>query len=528
MTTSSSFQTSGKNPFSFVTPAAKNPFATEIEAVVAGPVGYAPVASGPAVDPAEVENAAVAALEVQIAWGTTVLSVAHLTPPRAYSVGAEGCDFTVPAEKLGAEKASLVEVEGGRAFVVLPASARGWIELPGQGRMSLDELRGSSLVTASASGESRVALPAAARLRMELGDVSVSFASVAAGRKIRRALFGASLSALLFAGLSLVGHASILGGMAFFRPSLDGIDGDESRRENEVMMQQFLKAAAEKETEQQKLDDAAAATDGGASEGARAKAPEGAMGSTVAKVTGGKFAVKGAANNPDPHISREQAREEASRFGMIALLQASSGGSSAPTADWARENAEGRDANNALGGMWGATLEDSFGNGGLGVSGIGIGGGGNGENIGIGGVGTMMGGTGRCKAGAKCDGIGSGIGPHGGEHHVTTPQVRVSTPTVNGRIPAEVIQRIVRQNFGRFKMCYENGLRGNPSLSGRVTARFVIDRSGRVASASNGGSDIPDSAVVSCVVGAFAGLSFPEPEGGIVTVNYPISFSPGN
>jgi hypothetical protein len=526
MTTSSS-QTSGKNPFSFVTPAARNPFATEVEAAVAGPVGYAPVASGPAVDPAEVENAAVAALEVQIAWGTTVLSVAHLTPPRAYSVGAEGCDFTVPAEKLGAEKASLVEVENGRAFVVVPASARGWIELPGQGRMSLDGLRSSPLAAMSADGTCRVALPAAARLRLDLGDLSVSFASVAAGRKIRRALFGASLSALLFAGLSLVGHASILGGMAFFRPSLDGIDGDETRRENEIMMSQILKTIAEKEIEQQKQE--TPDSDGGPSgEGAQAKGPAGSMGSTVAKATSGKFAVKGAANNPDPHISREQAREEASHFGMIGLLQASPGGSNAPSADWGRENAEGRDSVNALGGMWGATLEDSFGNGGLGVSGIGIGGGSRNEGIGMGGIGTIMGGAGSCKAGGKCDGIGTGTGHVPGEHRVTTPQVRVSTPTVSGRIPAEVIQRIVRQNFGRFKMCYENGLRTNPALAGRVTARFVIDRSGRVASASNGGSDIGDSGVVSCVVGAFAGLSFPEPEGGIVTVNYPISFSPGS
>ena len=44
----------------------------------------------------------------------------------------------------------------------------------------------------------------------------------------------------------------------------------------------------------------------------------------------------------------------------------------------------------------------------------------------------------------------------------------------NGRIPAEVIQRIVRQNFGRFRLCYENGLRNNPNLQGRVAVSFVI------------------------------------------------------
>ena len=54
----------------------------------------------------------------------------------------------------------------------------------------------------------------------------------------------------------------------------------------------------------------------------------------------------------------------------------------------------------------------------------------------------------------------------------------------------------------------------------------VIGRDGAVSSVSDGGSDIGNPAVVSCVVRAFYGLSFPQPEGGIVTVTYPILFSP--
>jgi TonB family protein len=63
---------------------------------------------------------------------------------------------------------------------------------------------------------------------------------------------------------------------------------------------------------------------------------------------------------------------------------------------------------------------------------------------------------------------------------------------------------------------------------GRVAVRFVIGRDGQVQGAPlDGGSDLPDKAVVSCVLRAFASLSFPEPEGGIVTVVYPVIFSPG-
>jgi hypothetical protein len=77
-------------------------------------------------------------------------------------------------------------------------------------------------------------------------------------------------------------------------------------------------------------------------------------------------------------------------------------------------------------------------------------------------------------------------------------------------------------------MCYEQGLSRSPKLTGRLSARFVIGRDGSVSEVSNSGSDIPDAAVISCVLSAFSGLSFPQPElGGTVTVNFPILLDPG-
>ncbi len=124
-------------------------------------------------------------------------------------------------------------------------------------------------------------------------------------------------------------------------------------------------------------------------------------------------------------------------------------------------------------------------------------------------------------------GFARGIGRTGGTHTSRPPQMRPGVVSTSGRLPPEVIQRTVRQNFGRFRMCYQQGLTRNPNLQGRVAARFVIDRSGAVSAVSNGGSDLPDSAVTSCVISAFYGLSFPQPENGIVTVVYPIQFAPG-
>lgn len=163
-----------------------------------------------------------------------------------------------------------------------------------------------------------------------------------------------------------------------------------------------------------------------------------------------------------------------------------------------------------LGSMTGSTAPGlgsigTLGHGGLGLTGVGMGGGGKGDE-----------GTGN----------GFGAGHLGGSHAVRAPRVRMGGVQVAGRVPPEVIQRIVRQQFGRFRLCYESGLRNNPTLAGRVVTRFVIARDGSVANAASAGGDLADSNVTACVVRSFHHLSFPPPEAGTVTVTYPIIFSP--
>jgi hypothetical protein len=207
--------------------------------------------------------------------------------------------------------------------------------------------------------------------------------------------------------------------------------------------------------------------------------------------------------------ARAGALDQAQEFGMIGLLNSGAGGD--PSKPSARGN------------MWGDEIGDSFGAGGLGLSGVGESGG-RGEGIGLGSVGAIGHGAGT----GTGQGFGSGHGRLGGRHRAKPPQVRMGATQVSGRLPPEVIQRIVRQNFGRFRLCYENGLRANPNLQGRVSVRFVIGRDGTISNVQNGGSDLPDSGVVSCVTRAFYGITFPQPEGGIVTVTYPILFTPGD
>jgi hypothetical protein len=99
-------------------------------------------------------------------------------------------------------------------------------------------------------------------------------------------------------------------------------------------------------------------------------------------------------------------------------------------------------------------------------------------------------------------------------------------PSATGRLPPEVIQRVIRQRMDRFRACYNDVRRTNPRLEGRVTVRFLINRDGTVATASDAGSDMRDRGVISCVLRNFYALTFPRPEGGAVAVSFPISFSP--
>src|SRR5262249_58774195 len=97
-------------------------------------------------------------------------------------------------------------------------------------------------------------------------------------------------------------------------------------------------------------------------------------------------------------------------------------------------------------------------------------------------------------------GFGAGHGGLGGSHKTRAPKVRMGATSVSGRLPPEVIQRIVRQNYGRFRMCYEQGLTRNPNLEGRVSVRFVIGRDGGVSNVSNGGAALPGPRVVGGVL----------------------------
>lgn len=226
-----------------------------------------------------------------------------------------------------------------------------------------------------------------------------------------------------------------------------------------------------------------------------------------AKATGAnkRYAVQGPKDDSDPHREREASLKEAEAFGSIGLLNSGAGGE--PRDQAPAEEAPARPAPEPARppvptGAIAADASESTES----PDGIGLG------------LGTVGHGA----------GFGAAPGRLGGAGGADPPKLRVGATTVNGRLPPGVVQRIVRQNYGRFRLCYEQGLARDPKLEGRVVARFVIDRDGAVARVTNGGSNLADAGVVSCVLAAFRPMTFPKPEGGVVNVVYPLMLSPGS
>ena len=467
------------------------PFITDQSdaAAFAADAGYVLLQSTGPVDPSECEDARLEAVEVTVLWGTTVLAVTHLTPPRPYTVGhgeAGPVDYVLPRELSPAASAPIVVLENGRARAVAPEGA---------------VLTGDDVT---------------------FGLLTFRVKSVVAGKRVPRAI---GVDARGVGGafvVSLASVAAFMGALAYYTPALGASLDSDLDRDRIDAMRVYLQAQAERERERQQAEAGKTAQpEGGGTPGEAAKGPEGKMGRPDRPSVNKRTAIAGSGPVVLP---REAALKEAQTFGLVGML-ASMNAHALPSALWGADVPNGPDAANAWGELVGQEPGESGGFGGLGLSGIGDGAGGTGKGIGIGSIGTC--GT-NCGMGPGRGGIGTGWGTSGPGHHASAPRLRVAGPTtVNGHIPPEVIQRVVRQNYGRFRACYESGLRTNPNLTGRVTARFVIGRDGSVSTVANGGSDLPDSGVVSCVVTQFYGLSFPAPDGGVVSVVYPIMFTPG-
>lgn len=466
--------------------------------------GYVMMRSGDLSSDLDVERHDAERVEATLAWGDNVLATKHFALTDPITLGdAPGCDFALPDEIVGSSSLNILSHATGSTYVNPP--------------------RGNPIELKRGQPTSIL-----------MGEFTLTLEIVAAGKKVAGTLAAAvQESALKSVGASAFMHVAIFASLAFFLPSLSGDNAEEISRDQMYAMRAYLDATAEHEKEPPPSDGDQGATSGANDPGAgggKAKGPEGAMGKQTA-TNSGHYSAKGDAK--EVTLARDQELAIAKDFGMIGLLSSSSlSDPNAPIVPWGSV-LNGSDKESHMGNLWAGDIGDAFGSG-LGLTGPGEGGGGNAEGIGIndiGGLGRSLDGhlgNGTCAGPGPCRGIGHGRLP-GAHVPGSGPSWRMAKDfEANGHLPAEVIQRVVRQNQGRFRNCYEAGLRSNPSLAGRVAVKFIIDRQGGVSMAGDSGSDLPDATVRECVVRSFYSLSFPAPGNGTVRVTYPILFSPSD
>jgi len=76
------------------------------------------------------------------------------------------------------------------------------------------------------------------------------------------------------------------------------------------------------------------------------------------------------------------------------------------------------------------------------------------------------------------------------------------------------------------RSCYNNALRTNPNLEGKMTINVRLSPTGTVCSASVSNNALGDQAVAACAVAKFRAGSFPPPEGGCINAAVPLNFTP--
>jgi hypothetical protein len=154
--------------------------------------------------------------------------------------------------------------------------------------------------------------------------------------------------------------------------------------------------------------------------------------------------------------------------------------------------------------------------GSLGFKGTGTGGGGDG-------------GYGRIHGMGKID-TGGGTGVREGLGRKRTKRVgklNLGSGTTTGFCKRSNVKSVVRRRAGAIRACYEARLQSQPTLAGKLTAKWTIAQNGSVRAATVSGS-LRDTKVRSCLIRVLRRMRFAKPEGDVCKVQWPFTFSGGN
>lgn len=96
--------------------------------------------------------------------------------------------------------------------------------------------------------------------------------------------------------------------------------------------------------------------------------------------------------------------------------------------------------------------------------------------------------------------------------------------TAEAGLDMDAIGAVIARNSGQIRFCYEQGLQGDPNLSGRVAVDFTIGGNGSVKIANIANSSLASKLVEDCIMMRLKSWKFPLPQGGVdVKVSYPFN-----
>ena len=435
--------------------------------------------------------------------------------PRHFTIGPDPLAlFNVPGDQVPAGVFPLVHSTGQGFELCFTDRMKGDLTVDGK-HVALSELVASGRARSSdvAAGAHQLTMPEGGRAKIDLGESTFLVSAVAAPRYYPVPL-NIDWGSHLYTGAVFLVWSLFLGMIFSIPPDPKSLSLDAFM--NDQRFAKFLIKPPEEKEEQIPEWLKKKGPDDAGGKGKRHKGEEGKMGKKTSKQKTGLYALKGPKDNPDPHLAKMLAEEQAKQAGVLGILKAQDGSHLASI--FGRDSALGTDAENVLGGLVGTQIGEAYGVGGLGLVGSGRGGGGTGEGtIGLGNLGTIG------KGGGGGSGSGSGRGAGGlGGRRAHAPDVVPGTAAVRGALDKEIIRRIIRRHINEVKFCYEKDLASKPDLFGRVIIQFTISGSGQVVASVVQQSTMNSPSTEQCIAAAVRRWEFPKPQGGgIVIVSYP-------
>ncbi len=411
---------------------------------------------------------------------------------------ARGGGMPVPSDTLPSPDFPLVVRERGMILVCFAPGFDGYVEATvGGERRSLEELVAADEARPYRGGY-RVELPDGGRAVVKVGEHAFFVREV---HQASRVLPGVTqgFDGIFMSLFLLVAFAGLVLGVVIrsvpYDPSQEIVSVPD-RFAHEVTIPDLTPPPEKK----------IPSGDPDAGEGAKAKGPEGKVGtkdSTVKKAKGTKVARRQAAMD----------KEIAESAGLMADLHDLE--SDTPMFG---TGGIGVGASAFTGGVIGSQFGNQYGSGGLGSRGGMYGGGGDGEHLG--GLGTR----GRERGGS---GIGSQGGYFGRKKNGAPPD-GTGAAILIGALEKSQIDRVVKAHLAQIRFCYMKQLQHNPMLEGKVVVKFVIAQDGSVSSAKVHATSLDNPVVENCICTRFMKYQFPKPRGnGIVIVTYPFYFHRG-